>query len=165
MMRSLATVVAVEPQAITVSCQQETSCGHCASRDSCGTGIVSKAVPGRAHTMTITTTEKVAVGDVVEIGLAEKSMLSSALLVYLLPLLFLIVGTVAGQWWFIDLAQGSELGVIASAVSCAAIGLAVARFIARRIEGQSAYTPSLIRVLGAKISTGAVINAASKDSD
>ncbi|MEZ8742521.1 SoxR reducing system RseC family protein [Photobacterium swingsii] len=165
MMRSLATVIAVDSSGITVSCQQQTSCGHCASRDSCGTGIVSKAIPGRAHQINIETQEQVAVGDVVEIGLAEQSMLSSALLVYLLPLLFLIAGTIVGQWVFVDLAAGSELGVIALAGASAALGLAIARYVAKRIEGQSAYTPSLIRVLGAQISNNSVINAASKDSD
>ncbi|MGF1693589.1 SoxR reducing system RseC family protein [Photobacterium kagoshimensis] len=165
MMRSLATVIAVEANAITVSCQQQTSCGHCASRDSCGTGIVSKAIPGRAHQLTIETQEPISVGDVVEIGLAEQSMLSSALLVYLLPLLFLIAGTIIGQWVFVDLAAGGELGVIVLASVSAALGLATARHVAKRIEGQSAYTPSLIRVLGAQISNDSVINAASKDSD
>lgn len=166
MMRSLATVVAVEPGAISVSCQQQTSCGHCASRDSCGTGIVSKAIPGRRHLVKITTTRpQVTVGDVVEIGLSEQSMLYSAMLVYVLPLLFLILGAVFGQWWFVDLAGGGELGVILTAVASAAIGLLVARRFAKRLEGNSAYKPTLIRVLGSPISSDLAINAASKDSD
>ena len=165
MMRSLATVVEVEPGMITVSCQQQTSCGHCASRDSCGTGIVSKAVPGRSHLLKIATGTKVAKGELVEIGLPEKSMLHSALLVYVLPLLFLILGAVFGQWWFVDLAGSGELGVILTSALSAAIGLLVARRMARRVEGLSAYKPGLIRVLGSPISGEQAINAASKDSD
>ncbi|MCW8330588.1 SoxR reducing system RseC family protein [Photobacterium sp. SDRW27] len=165
MMRSLATVVAVEPGVLSVSCQQKTSCGHCASRDSCGTGIVSKAVPGRSHLVKIATRTHAAVGDVVEIGLSERSMLHSAVLVYVLPLLFLILGAVVGQWWFVDLAGGGELGVILTAVVSAAAGLVLARRLARRLEGNSAYKPTLIRVLGSPISNDMAINAASKDSD
>ncbi|WP_299020569.1 SoxR reducing system RseC family protein [uncultured Photobacterium sp.] len=165
MMRSLATVVAVEPGAITVSCQQQTSCGHCASRDSCGTGIVSKAIPGRSHLVKIPTRTQVTLGDVVEIGLSERSMLHSAMLVYVLPLLFLILGAVLGQWWFVDLADSGELGVILTSTVSAAIGLLLARRLARRMEGLSAYKPDLIRVLGNPIQKDRVINAASKDSD
>lgn len=165
MMRSLATVVAVDPGVITVSCQQQTSCGHCASRDSCGTGIVSKAIPGRSHQVKIVTGTKVSVGEVVEIGLPEQSMLHSAVLVYVLPLLFLILGAVFGQWWFVDLAGSGELGVILTAVISAAIGLLLARRFAKRLEGNSAYKPDLIRVLGNPISGDSAINAASKDSD
>ncbi|WP_064602040.1 SoxR reducing system RseC family protein [Photobacterium sp. J15] len=165
MMRSLATVVAVEPGAITVSCQQQTSCGHCASRDSCGTGIVSKAVPGRSHLVKIPTREKVSEGQLVEIGLPEKSMLHSALLVYMLPLLFLILGAAFGQWFFVDLAGSGELGVILVAAVSTAVGMLLARRLAKRVEGLSAYKPDLIRVLGNPVHEDRVINAASKDSD
>ncbi len=164
MMRSLATVVAVNPGIITVTCQQQTSCGHCASRDSCGTGIVSKAAPGRSHLVKIVTQTRVSIGEVVEIGLSERSMLHSAILVYVLPLLFLVLGAVLGQWWFVDLAGSGELGVILTAVLSAAVGLLLARRFAKRLEGNSAYKPSLIRVLGDPISADGAINAASKDS-
>ncbi|SMY36313.1 SoxR reducing system RseC family protein [Photobacterium andalusiense] len=165
MMRTLATVVAVDSGYITVSCQQQTSCGHCASRDSCGTGIVSKAMPGRSHLITIDTNEKITLGQVVEIGLSERSMLSSALLVYMLPLLFLVGGSLLGQYLFVDLAASNQLGVIVSAVVATTIGLLIARHYAKRLDGDAAYKPSLIRVLGLPISADKLINAASKDSE
>ncbi|MFC1507740.1 SoxR reducing system RseC family protein [Pseudomonadota bacterium] len=165
MMNTLATVVAVEAGSITVSCQQQTSCGHCASRDSCGTGIVSEAVPGRAHQVKITTKKSLTVGQVVEIGLSEQSVLSSALLVYVMPLLFLLLGAALGQWWFVELAGTSELGVVLTAVVSAGIGLLIARHYARRLDGNSAYEPSLIRVLGQPLSVDKMINATSKDSE
>ncbi|WP_305832216.1 SoxR reducing system RseC family protein [Photobacterium leiognathi] len=164
-MRTLATVTAVDKGAVTVSCQQQTSCGHCASRESCGTGIVSKAIPGRVHDIKIMTKSLLTIGQGVEIGLSERSMLSSALLVYMLPLLFLVLGSTLGQWVFIDLAGSNELGVIGSAVIATTAGLLIARYYAKRLEGNSAYKPTLIRVLGAPISSDKLINAASKDSE
>ncbi|WP_318493992.1 SoxR reducing system RseC family protein [Photobacterium leiognathi] len=165
MMRTLATVTAVDKGAVTVSCQQQTSCGHCASRESCGTGIVSKAIPGRVHDIKIMTKSPLTIGQVVEIGLSERRMLSSALLVYMLPLLFLVLGSALGQWVFIDLAGSNELGVIGSAAIATTVGLLIARYYAKRLEGNSAYKPTLIRVLGAPISSDKLINAASKDSE
>ena len=165
MMRSLAEVIAAKPGEITVSCQQQTSCGSCASRDSCGTGIVSKALPGRQHQLKIATDKPAKVGDVVEIGLSERSMLHSAALVYVLPLLCLVLGAVLGQWWFVVLAGGGELGVILTALGCAAFGLWLARRLAVRVEGDLAYKPHLIRVLGSPVSAELAINGASKDSD
>ncbi|PSW04700.1 SoxR reducing system RseC family protein [Photobacterium lipolyticum] len=165
MMNTLATVVAVEPGRITVSCQQQTSCGHCGSRDSCGTGIVSEAVPERAHQVKITTKKSLTVGQVVEIGLSEQSILNSALLVYVVPLLFLLLGAALGQWWFVELAGTSEVGVVLTAGVSAGIGLLIARYYATRLEGNSAYEPSLIRVLGQPLSVDKMINAASKDSE
>ncbi|MGF1726936.1 SoxR reducing system RseC family protein [Photobacterium nomapromontoriensis] len=165
MMRSLATVIATRPGEMTVSCQQQSSCGSCASQESCGSGIVSKALPGRQHQITLSTEVTAKVGEVVEIGLSERSMLHSAMLVYVLPLLCLVVGAILGQWWFIALAGGGELGVILTALMSGAIGLWLARRYAVRLEGLSAYQPSLIRVLGSPISAELTINAASKDSE
>jgi len=111
------------------------------------------------------TDKSLTIGEVVEIGLSEKSMLSSALLVYIVPLLFLVVGAVVGQWWFVDLAGTSELGVIITSMVSAAIGLLLARQYAKRLDGNSDYEPSLIRVLGQPLSSDKMINAASKDSE
>ncbi|MGF1687716.1 SoxR reducing system RseC family protein [Photobacterium japonica] len=165
MMHSLATVVACHSGHIVVSCQQQTSCGSCASQQSCGSGIVSKALPGRQHKITIPTQQSVNIGDVVEIGLSERSMIHSALLVYVLPLLCLVVGAALGQWWFVSMVGGSELGVILTALSCAALGVGIAKHYAARLEGDSDYQPSLIRVLGQPVSAELAINAASKDSE
>ncbi|WP_252858289.1 SoxR reducing system RseC family protein [Photobacterium angustum] len=70
-----------------------------------------------------------------------------------------------GQWIFVDLAQSNELGVISSAVIATTLGLLIARHYAKRLESNSAYKPTLIRVLGAPISSDKLINAASKDSE
>ncbi|WP_459782748.1 SoxR reducing system RseC family protein, partial [Photobacterium sp. R1] len=85
-----------------------------------GTGVVSKVLPGRQHQLTLSTshiTESIHIGQLVEIGLSERSVLQSALLVYVLPLLCMLLGTLLGQWWFVELAGGGEGGVIACALA------------------------------------------------
>ncbi|KDM92631.1 SoxR reducing system RseC family protein [Photobacterium galatheae] len=167
MMHSLATVVAVERNQITVSCQQQTSCGSCASQNSCGTGVISKVLPGRQHQLTLSTKhvhEPIEVGQLVEIGLSERSVLQSALLVYVLPLVCMLLGTLLGQWWFVELAGGGEGGVIAGALAGGALGLLLARRRASGLSEQGDYQPSLIRVLGQPVADSLSTNALSKDS-
>ncbi|UTM57804.1 SoxR reducing system RseC family protein [Photobacterium sp. CCB-ST2H9] len=167
MMHSLATVVAVARNQITVSCQQQTSCGSCASQNSCGTGVISKVLPGRQHQLTLSTRnidEPIEVGQLVEIGLSERSVLQSALLVYVLPLVCMLLGTLLGQWWFVELAGGGEGGVIACALLGGALGLLLARRRASGLSSQGEYQPSLIRVLGQPVADGLSTNALSKDS-
>lgn len=167
MMHSLATVVAVDKKQITVSCRQQTSCGSCASQNSCGTGVVSKVLPGRQHQLTLSAThinDPIHIGQLVEIGLSERSVLQSALLVYVLPLVCLLLGTLLGQWWFVELAGGGEGGVIACALAGGAVGLLIARYRARTLSVLGDYQPSLIRVLGKPVAQGLETNALSKDS-
>ncbi|MFA0698514.1 SoxR reducing system RseC family protein, partial [Vibrio sp. 10N.222.49.C9] len=79
-----------------LSCEQQTSCNSCASKSSCATGQVTKAIGNEQHAWSLTTPVQVSEGDIVEIGLPEKALLSAAALVYLVPLLFLFLGAVIG---------------------------------------------------------------------
>ncbi|WP_438877865.1 SoxR reducing system RseC family protein, partial [Bacillus cereus group sp. Bce038] len=66
-------------------------------------GIVSKAIGNKALFWRLVTDKPVTIGQIVEIGLPEKSLLQSAALVYLVPLLMMIVGAVLGELWFAPL--------------------------------------------------------------
>ncbi|MCG7499065.1 SoxR reducing system RseC family protein [Vibrio sp. Of7-15] len=160
MMTALATVLRVDSQRVTVGCQQETSCGHCSSRSSCGTGIVSKALPGKEHQWQLTTDTKLHVGELVEIGLPEKSVLQSALVVYMVPLLFLILGAGISEALF----SGNELITIATSVLFTGLGITIAKLLAKAIETKTADKLRLIRVLGMPLSANMATNAASEDS-
>lgn len=160
MMTALATVLRVDSQRVTVGCQQETSCGHCSSRNNCGTGIVSKALPGKEHQWQLTTDTKLHVGELVEIGLPEKNVLQSALVVYMVPLLFLILGAGMSEALF----SGNEAITIAVSVLFTAIGIAMAKLLAKAIETKTADKLRLIRVLGMPLSANMATNAASEDS-
>ncbi len=76
---------------VDLSCEQQTSCNSCASKSSCATGQVTKAIGNKQHAWSLITPLKVSEGDVVEIALPEKALLSAAALVYLVPLLFLFL--------------------------------------------------------------------------
>ncbi|MCL9773463.1 SoxR reducing system RseC family protein [Vibrio methylphosphonaticus] len=155
MMTALATVTSVEKQGrqlqIQLSCEQQTSCSSCASKNSCGTGIVSKAVGSKALIWHLLTDEKVQSGDVVEIGFPEKSLLQSAALVYLLPLFFLFIGAGLGQRWFAPLLGAGEGVVILSAAAFAFWGFLLARKFIQPIEQTSSQEVVLIRILGQPI--------------
>nr|WP_086940264.1 SoxR reducing system RseC family protein [Thaumasiovibrio occultus] len=165
MMTSLATVVDNLPGAIIVSCQQKSTCGQCGQQSSCGTGIVSKALPGKQHQIRVPSAEPVAEGSMVEIGLTERSLLQSAVIVYLIPLFSLLIGAVVGQWLFVDLAGAGEVGVILSALGLAGGSLLFVKRLAAKLANQESYQPSLIRVLGEPLAATMVINAADQDSE
>ncbi|UJF19034.1 SoxR reducing system RseC family protein [Vibrio sp. SS-MA-C1-2] len=161
----MATVINTYSNRIEVSCQQKTSCGSCASQNSCGTGIVSKVVSGRQHILQIETKQKVKIGDLVEIGLSERSMINSALLLYLVPLFSLILGTAIGQWLFVHLLGHGEGFVILLAALGLGVGLWFARLFARRQESLNHYKPQLIRIMGEPIELCSVTKTESDDSE
>lgn len=156
MMTALATVAKVEPNGqqfeVELSCDQQTSCSSCSSQKSCGTGIVSKAVGNKSLNWYLVTEKVVKPGQVVEIGLPEKSVLQSAALVYLVPLFAMIAGAWIGQWWLAPmLAMGEGLVIAVSALATLA-GILFAKRLSYQLEQRSSQQVTLLRVLGEPIS-------------
>ncbi len=154
MMTALATVTRVEPKKhgfyIDLSCEQKSSCSHCSSQKSCGTGLVSKAVGKKSLHWQMNTQKSLKVGQVVEIGFPEGSLIKSALIVYLIPLIALIVGALLANAILVPL-TGGEGVVILSAAVFAAFGVWLARIFSRPLEQESGNQVELIRVLGEPI--------------
>jgi sigma-E factor negative regulatory protein RseC len=155
MMTALATVVDVQSKdgryQVSLSCEQKTSCGSCASANRCSTGVVSKAIGSKAHFWQLWTSHTVSPGQIVEIGFPEKSLLQSAALVYLLPLLFMMIGALIGQAVLVPLLEGGEPIVILSSVLFMGLGIILARHFSRQLGARSVDEVVLLRVLGQPI--------------
>ncbi|OEF27781.1 SoxR reducing system RseC family protein [Vibrio rumoiensis] len=155
MMTALATVTSVEQSNgvhhVQVSCEQQTSCNSCKSQKSCGTGMVSKALGSKAHYWKINTTKLLQEGQVVEIGLPEKSIVLSALVVYMLPLLAMIAGSLIAQLWLRPLLELGEGIVILMFFLSGAVGIYFAKPMTQWLESKVDNEVSLIRVLGQPI--------------
>ncbi|ANS86408.1 hypothetical protein VSVS12_02652 [Vibrio scophthalmi] len=155
MMTALATVSAVTPCAsgydVELSCEQKTSCSSCASQKNCGTGIVSKAIGSKVLHWHLATQQLLKVGQVVEIGMAEKSLLQSAAIVYLVPLFSLIIGALVAHWWIAPAFGLGEGAVILCSMLATALGIILAKRLALCIERQSSQQVILLRVLGEPI--------------
>ncbi|CAM4066732.1 SoxR reducing system RseC family protein [Vibrio neonatus] len=133
---------------VDLTCEQQTSCSGCASKSSCATGQVTKAIGNKEHAWSVTTSTVVAKGDIVEIGLPEKALLSAAALVYLVPLLFLFLGALVGTEISNVMLDGHEWLSIVLGVGFACIGGAVVKAKLKRTNHQSEQQVTLIRTLG-----------------
>ena len=155
MMTALATVTGVHRNGqqydVDLSCEQQTSCSSCSSQKSCGTGVVTKAIGNKTLSWHLRTPKSVKVGQVVEIGFPEASLIKSAMAVYLLPLFGLILGAVIGNFLLAPLTAGGEGITILASVLFAAGGMWLAKRVSRPLEDESKRQVTLIRVLGEPI--------------
>lgn len=95
MMIEQATVVRYENGIATVQCSAKGGCGSCIGKSSCGTKSLS-ALAGEklAPQFELQINEPLVVGDKIELGLAERSLLLSAFWLYGLPLFAVIISSV-----------------------------------------------------------------------
>ncbi|CAM2938385.1 SoxR reducing system RseC family protein [Vibrio rarus] len=133
---------------VELTCEQQTSCKGCASKSSCATGQVSKAIGNKQHAWTLTSKVKVQVGDIIEIGLPEKALLAAAALVYLIPLLFLFLGALVGAEISDAIFNGQEWVSIVFGIGFAVLSGMLVKAKLNHTNHQAEQQVTLIRTLG-----------------
>ncbi|AUP76408.1 SoxR reducing system protein RseC [Enterobacter sp. EA-1] len=91
MIKEWATVVSWRNGEALVECDVKASCSSCASRAGCGSRVLNKLGPQTSHTIAVPSAEPLVAEQKVELGIAEASLLGSAVLVYMSPLVGLFV--------------------------------------------------------------------------
>lgn len=141
-------VVAVEPEALWVETIRQSTCGSCAANKGCGHGLLNRIGDGRTGYVRVlpgpTGTAGCAVDDQVRISIPEQVILRGSLVVYVLPLLFMLGGAAGadGLW-----PAGSQLASVCGAAVGLALGFAAVRWHAWRHRQDTALQPTVLEVL------------------
>jgi sigma-E factor negative regulatory protein RseC len=69
---------------------RQSTCGSCSARSGCGNGVLSEVLGRRALELHVPHQEPLQAGDRVTLGIRDRSLVSGALVMYLLPLAGLI---------------------------------------------------------------------------
>ena len=103
--------------------------------------MLNKLGPQTTHTIVVPCDEPLTPGQKVELGIAEGSLLGSAMLVYMSPL--------AGLFLFAALFQvlfGSDLAALSGAVLGGVGGFLIARGYSRKLAKREAWQPVILNV-------------------
>ncbi|MCK2149262.1 SoxR reducing system RseC family protein [Marinobacter alexandrii] len=140
MITETGTVIALKGEQVWVQTIRQSACENCSARSGCGQRVLASASGGRANQVLVHNTVSAQVGDEVTLGIDEQALLSASLMVYALPLLLMVLASIAGH----RLSGGMDAGAIAGAVT----GLAAGFWIGRRLQTGRGdrYQPHLLRV-------------------
>lgn len=143
MMTESAVVIDYESGIATVKCQSQSACGSCSAKSACGTSALAKLTGEKGeHIFRVTTIMPLKAGQMVEIGLSERSLLLSALLLYVVPLITLLVATLISERLF-----NHELIRAVFILLTTALSFFIVRFYTKTLNKKPAYQPILLRVL------------------
>ncbi|WP_043315773.1 SoxR reducing system RseC family protein [Microbulbifer sp. HZ11] len=135
-------IVAIEKSAVWVETVQRSGCHSCAAKPGCGTGLLGDfwANASRVRVqVSPAEAEALQLHDTVVIGIGERVLATSSLVVYLVPLIALVLGALAGQ------TLGSEPLAIAGAFLGLGAGAAVVRLYSHFHRGNRAFAPQFLR--------------------
>ncbi len=141
MMKEWATVVSWQDGIAELRCETQAGCSSCHSRSGCGARVLNELGPQTEHNLLVNIAERLEPGQKVELGITEGSLLRSAFLIYMTPLLGVILGGGLLQW----LTQGDLYSVL-GALAGGAIGFVVARALAAKLENQADYQPVILQI-------------------
>lgn len=141
MIKEWATVVSWHNGHALVSCDVKSSCSSCSSRAGCGSRVLNKLGPQTEHTISVPSSEPLIVGQKVELGISEGSLLTSAMLVYMTPLLGLFVMAAVFQLLF-----SSDLAAFAGGILGGVGGFLVARGLSPKLASREAWQPVILSV-------------------
>ena len=147
MIEEQATVVAIEGQYALLQTQRKSTCQSCSVQKGCGTSVLSKVVGQRSSQVRVDNTLNVAIGDLVLLGIKENALVQGSLLVYALPLLFMLTFALIAEVSVNALGLQSELLVIMAAMLGFAVSVLVIRFGFYRTGLKHRIQPIMLRII------------------
>ena len=138
-------VVSLDGSSASVAPVTQSGCQSCASSGSCGTSLLAPLFTNKQRLLVADNTIKARPGDEIIIGLNRTALVSASLLVYLLPLLALVLGAVAGEVFAKSVGlESSEIIAILSGLGGALLTFIVVSRIIRSASFSAFFKPFLI---------------------
>jgi sigma-E factor negative regulatory protein RseC len=109
---------AITIQTATLEIERKTACGICGQTRGCGNSIWGKLFAHQSSAFKAQNRINAKVGDSVIVGINEKALLKSAMLLYMLPLATMLIGAILAKQF-----NTTELAAMLGAVAGLVIGL------------------------------------------
>lgn len=140
MVTETAVVIDVDGDYAWVECVSRSACGHCHAADSCGNSAVAKAFAPKTHRFQVRLKFPVLPGQRIQVGLPAQSIVRSALLVYLLPIVMMILGVI----FAVVMLGNSDNVALVGCLTGGLIGFLLARWGAKHLAHRREYEPVML---------------------
>lgn len=121
MLEATAVVTRCEQGKVWIRSQQSSACQACAQQTSCATATLAKMLPTREFALVEPLA--VEVGAEVRVSIADAHLLLSAMVLYLLPLVSMLIGVGLANIWLPDAWLDTGLPLIALGILLLVFGL------------------------------------------
>lgn len=146
MIEEAAVVLNSEGGFAQVETQRKSTCGSCASAQSCGTSVLSKWLGQKRTVLTVRNPIDAKIGEKVVLGLPDASLPKASFLLYILPLWSLLFGALVGEWLAaqMNLNSTEPVAVVCGLLALLA-GLKGVGIYARRFNSNQNYQAVILR--------------------
>ncbi len=142
LIRGTVRVVAIRDRVAWVEAESQAACGGCAAAKGCGTKTLSSYFSKKTAPLRMVNDFGGTVGDRIEVGIRNSTILKVSALIYLLPLLGLIVGALIG-----DALNGSDFVAMCFSLAGLLFGFYLSRLFYRSARFAASIVPVFLNKL------------------
>lgn len=146
MIEEKAIVVAIEGERALLQTQRRSACQSCSVKQGCGTSVLAKVVGKRSSQILISNTLSASVGDELVIGINDDALVKGSLLIYALPVVFLLLAALVGEFWAKSYDFNAELVSIIAGLTGFMFSFLLIRFVLFKTRLKSEIEPCMLRV-------------------
>lgn len=152
----------IEEQAIVVSSEagiaeveivRRSTCGACSARSGCGVSLLDRVLGRRPQRLLLVDKLGVGAGEEVMIGIPEGALLKAAVAAYVVPLVGLLGGAMAGDLMLHEGTIGQGLPLLTGAFGFVG-GLLATRLYSRRLAADPRWRAVLLRRVSHSLPVG-----------
>lgn len=157
MLEETATVVKAINQDLWVRTDRQTICNSCAANKGCGISLIDKVFKNKPALLQVRNDVFARVGDKVVVGIEENAFLRASLLVYFLPLVFMMGFALFGHFVyspampvntiFADNVTDNNGVIIIFALSGLLAGFACVYVVSKKLSNNDQYRTMLLKKL------------------
>lgn len=140
-----AIVVEIDNNETWIETQRKSSCGQCSANKGCGTSVLSNVLGNKLSKMKAINKIDAQVGDKVVVGLSEDVLLKGAYMTYIMPLIYLLVFSIFGQFisTYLNILE-NEILIISFSVIGFYLGIRHLKRFSQSIRSNENYHPVIL---------------------
>ena len=118
----------------------KSACPKCDEGKGCGGGLLSKAFSNKTYQLSINKNRILKVSEVVQVGIPSNLLVRASLIVYLLPLLFMVISAVL----FGSLTNNQDIYTVTGAIFGFILGILIGKHLSVKLFKAGIASPILI---------------------
>lgn len=135
------TVIEVQNNYVVLEIMQQDACASCAAQGACA------VLGGGKKQISVVNSLNARKGDKVEFGISDRGSLISALIVYALPILLLLVGMLCGSVLFQKGSFSSDGAMAVGGIAGILIAFCIIKIVNPIIKKMNIFRPRMLRVI------------------
>lgn len=138
-------VVEVLGDQLILQAKTKSACGSCAVNKGCGTSLLSKVVGRKFTRFQVDNSVNAVAGDTVVVGIPEDALLKGSLVMYILPIVFMLSFAVFSDFALSVSLQSRDLIIAGSSITGLILGFLLSKWYFQRQSNAQHFSPVVLR--------------------